>query len=306
VRLTKTTNQIKSTRDGQIIENLDIWVDNGDAILVTHDNVIIRNVRVHHKNGDGIHIQDASNVQILNSEIINADPPRGLATETSESIINIEVLRSPGLKVQNVTVRDGASGIHLWQSPDAQISHVDGYNFHGPFPRGQLVQFNNSGNSSLTDFYVYNDRYNSHPEDNVSVYASPNVRIANGVIDGNNSVSGVGVMFEAGSTGGRVTNVDAIHMGNGAFSSYANNVVFEDTRSFDSIYADQGRGWSSSNGLQWNISAGGISILNSTYTDLGNPKNIVWDRSKGVTVQLREDAGANPMSHITNDYDWVV
>jgi hypothetical protein len=202
VKLTKTTNQIKSTRDGQIIENLDVWVDNGDAILVTHDNVIIRNVRVHHKNGDGIHVQDASNVQILNSEIINADPPRGLATETSESIINIEVLRSPGLKVQDVTVRDGASGIHLWQSPNATVSHVDGYNFHGPFPRGQLVQFNNSGNSTLTDFYVYNDRYNSHPEDNVSVYASPNVRIANGVIDGNNSVSGVGVMFEAGSTGG--------------------------------------------------------------------------------------------------------
>ena len=59
-------------------------------------------------------------------------------------------------------------------------------NFHGPFPRGQFVQFDKSGNSSLTNFYVYNDPAHSHPEDNVSVYYSPNVTISNGLIDGNN------------------------------------------------------------------------------------------------------------------------
>ena len=47
-------------------------------------------------------------------------------------------------------------------------------------------------------------------------------------------------------------------------------------------------------------------IVERSYTDPGNPKNIVWDRSKGVTVQLREDTGATPMNHIANDFDWMV
>jgi hypothetical protein len=36
--------------------------------------------------------------------------------------------------------------------------------------------------------------------------------ITNGVIDGNNSPSGAGVMFEGNSQGGHVQNVDVIHM----------------------------------------------------------------------------------------------
>ena len=306
VRLTKTTSQIKSTRDGQIIENLDIWVDNGHGIQVTHDNVIIRNVRIHHKEGNGINLTGASGVRIENVEVINSSPPSGINPESSSKLSNIETLNSPNLTIRNVTVREGSTGIYLVDSPRANIEHVEGYNFHGPFPRGQFVQFNRSGDSSLKDFYAFNDPGRSHVEDIVSVYSSPNVKISNGVIDGNNSRTGVGIMFEAGSTGGRVTNVDAIHQGNGAFSSYVSNVVFDDTRTFDSIHADQGRGWSASNGLHWNVASGGVSILNSTYTDPGNPKNIIWDRSKAVVVQLREDGGANPMAHITNTFDWLV
>ena len=59
----------------------------------------------------------------------------------------------------------------------------------------------------------------------------------------------------------------------------ASNVVFDDTRSFDNIYADQGRGPSASNALIWNHNAPSVSILNSTYTDPGNPNNIVWEGS---------------------------
>jgi hypothetical protein len=306
VKLAKMTSPIKSSHAGQVIENLDIYVDSGNAIQISHDNVIVRNVRVHHKDGKGIYVVGAKNVKIENSEVINADPPRGLATESRDGITNIEALKAPDLTIRNVTVRDGSTGIYLVDSPSAEIAHVDGYNFHGPMPRGQFVQFNRSGNSSLTDFYSYNDKNNSHPEDNISVFASPNVRISNGVIDGNNSVTGVGIMFEHGSTGGRVNNVDAIHMGNGAFSSYADNVVFDDTRTFDSIYADQGRGMSASKGLHWNIAAGSISILNSTYTDPGNPSNISWDRSKASAYNVREDAGATLMSHITNNFGWLL
>jgi hypothetical protein len=304
--LTISNTTIESSYDGQVIENLDIYVEDGYGLEITHDNVIVRNVRIHHETGAGILVQDASNVQILNSEIINADPPRGQDPETSDEVMNIEVIRAAGLKIQNVTLRDGATGIHLYESPGAQISHVDGYNFHGPFPRGQFVQFNNSGDSTLTGFYVYNDPANSHPEDNISVYDSPNVEISDGVIDGNNSASGVGIMFENDSTGGHVTGVDVIHMGNGAFSSYADDVVYDTTRTFDSIWLDQGRGESLSNGLHWNHSASGVRILNSTYTNPGNPENISWGSSAAGMRDIQQDADAAPMARITNDFDWLI
>jgi len=232
-------------------------------------------------------------------------PPSGTNQGTNEND-DIVAQNAPNLTVQDTTVRDGSTGMYLLNSPGATISHVDGYDFHGPFPRGQFVQFDKSGNSSLTDFYAFNDPAHSSPEDVVSVYASPNTTISNGVIDGNNSQDGVGVMFENGSTGGRVTNVDAIHQANGAFSSYNSDVVFDHTRSFDNIATDQGRGLPSSNALIWNVSSPGVSIENSTYTHPADPGNIVWDASKAVVADVHQDPSATPMAHMTAQHDWLV
>ena len=303
--LTRSAKAIQSSYDGQVIEDLDLYVDSGDAIAVRHDNVIIRNVRIHHTEGSGIVVSSASNVTIENCEIINSSPPTGNGPETSTEIGNITAYASPNLTVDHVTLRDGSSGIYLLESPGATISNVEGYNFHGPFPRGQFVQFDKSGNSTLTDFYTYNDPAHSHPEDNISVYNSPNVKISHGVINGNNSPSGVAVMFEGNSAGGSVDHVDAIHQGNGAFSSYSKNVTFDYTRSFDNIATDQGRGLSMSNALIWNVSNTGISIHNSTYTNPAKPNNIVWDRNKAVLVDVRQDRNATPMdSPVHNHFDW--
>jgi len=306
IQLVRRTSAIKTSHAGQVIENLDLYVESGNAIQVSHDNVIIRNCRIHHKTGDGIQVMDAKNVTIENCEIINADPPEGLKPETSENIRNVYVYNSSGLKVENVTLRDGSTGILLDRSPGAVINHIDGYNFRGPFPRGQLVQFGSSPGGRLADFYVYNDPKNSWVEDNVSVYHSKNVRIENGVIDGNNSVTGVGVMFEGESQGGYVKNVDAIHQGNGGFASYSDEVVFENVRTFDSFNIDQGRGKPSSNGLQFGIVGSGVKFLRSTYTRPGNPNNIGWDISKAVTYEVRNDPRATPMAPIVNERRWAV
>ena len=301
---------IHTISDGQIIENLDIYVTSGDAITVTNDNVIIRNCRIHHQEGDGISLSGASNVTIQNCEIINASPPTGNGPETSAGILNILAYASPNLTVDHVTLRDGSSGMYLLDSPGATISNVEGFNFHGPFPRGQFVQFDKSGNSTLTNFYVYNDPAHSHVEDNVSVYYSQNVKISNGLIDGNNSPSGVGVMFEGDLGGGKVDHVDAIHMGNGAFSSYSPNVTFDYTRSFDNIATDQGRGLPLSNALIWNASASGIVITHSTYTHPGNPGNIAWDQKNIVDFvwgdgKIKADPSAIPVGDpVTNDFAW--
>ena len=55
VSLTHTTTAIHSSYDGQVIENLDIYVNNGDALTITNDNVTLRNVRIHHAEGNGVH-----------------------------------------------------------------------------------------------------------------------------------------------------------------------------------------------------------------------------------------------------------
>ena len=301
VELTLSTTPIRTSHDGQVIENLELHVASGDAITVTNDNVIIRNCVIYHQSGDGISLFGASNVTIENCEIINSSPPTGNRPETSADIININAYNSPNLTVDHVTLRDGSSGMYLLESPGTTISNVEGYNFHGPMPRGQFVQFDKSGDSSLTNFYVYNDPAHSYTEDNISVYNSPNVTVSNGLIDGNNSPSGVGVMFEGNSGGGLVSHVDAVHMGDGAFSSYSKDVTFDYTRSFDNIATDQGRGLPLSNALIWNVSNAGISIEHSTYTHPGNPSNIVWDDDKAVLADVHQDPNATPMQHpVTN------
>ncbi|MBD8906864.1 calcium-binding protein [Methylorubrum zatmanii] len=301
--LTYSTTPIRTTHDGQVIENLDLWVSDGDAIVVDHNNVVIRNVTIHHADGNGIVVDDASGVTVENSLIVNSDPPSGNQGETEVETTGIRVLNSPNFTASHVTLQDSGTGIYLGQSPGAKLSYVEGHNFHGPYPGGQFVQFFESPNGNLSNFAVSNDSNKSHVEDNVSVIESQNVSISNGVIDGNNSPSGVGVMFETNSQGGHVENVDVIHMGNGGFSSYSDDVTFINTRSFDNFAGDQGRGVSMSNGLIWNATGDGVKILDSTYTDPSVPNNIVWGPSSdGADVTAAPSA--TPMTPIHNVFSW--
>ncbi|EHP91262.1 calcium-binding protein [Methylorubrum extorquens] len=301
---TYSTTPIRTTYDGQVIENLDLWVSDGDAIRVDHDNVVIRNVTIHHADGNGIVVEDVSGVTVQNSLIVNSDPPTGNGGETDAETTGIRVVNASGFTASHVTLQDSGTGIYLGQSPNAKLSYIEGHNFHGPFPGGQLVQFYQSPNGSLSDFAVTNDASHSHVEDNVSIIDSQNVSIANGVIDGNNSPSGAGVMFEGNSQGGHVQNVDVIHMSNGGFSSYSDDVSFVDTRSFDNDAGDQGRGASLSNGLIWNATGHNVTIDDSTYTDPGVANNIVWGTSS-AGADVSAAPSATPMTPIQNVFDWV-
>ncbi len=301
--LTTSTTPIRTTHDGQVIENLDLWVSDGDAIRVEHDNVVIRNVTIHHADGHGIVVEDSSGVTVENSLIVNSDPPDGNQGLSGEAT-GIHVVNSPGFTASHVTLRDSGTGIYLGQSPGATLSHIEGHDFHGLYPSGQFVQFFHSPDGSLTNFSVTNDPNNSHVEDNVSIIGSQNVTIAHGVIDGNTSPSGVGVMFEGDSQGGRVEDVDVIHMGNGGFSSYSDDVTFIDTRSFDNIAEDQGRGDPMSNAVIWNASGDDVSIQDSTYTNPAVANNIAWGpSSSGADVAAAPSA--TPMTPIENLFDWV-
>jgi len=171
----------------------------------------------------------------------------------------------------------------------------------GPFPRGQCVQFDKSNNSALRDFSCENDN-SSWTEDNINVYESNNVTVQRGLIDGNNSPTGDGVMFECGDrahaymNAGSVLDVDTINQGNGCFGGWGvSNVVFQRVRAARTHCTGwAGRGAPSSGAL---VFAGGkeagqvpshnLQIINASYAELCK-KNLVWPGSAFTRVELVE------------------
>ncbi|MCC0807772.1 hemolysin [Methylobacterium sp. W2] len=296
-------------RDGDVIRNLDIYVDSGPGIDVDHvKNVTIENVRIHingnggAEEGAGIRVMRGDNVTIKNVEVFNEGAPAAGAERTPDHY-GISAFEANKLSVTNATFHDTSSGILLQYSPGAELEGIEGYDMRGPFPRGQLVQFGNSPDSTLNNFYVHNDPKVAWTEDNISIYFSDNVTVSNGVIDGNNSPSGQGVIFE-NSNNGTVRNVDAIHMGNGAFADYGQNNTFESTRSFDNIAGDQGRGHPLSNALIWSVNENTV-VTDSSYQNAGNPNNIVWGPGNiGAGIDVTEVTGQRPVAHLTNAFMW--
>lgn len=133
--------------------------------------------------------------------------------------------------------------------------------------------------------------------------------VSNGVIDGNNSPSGQGVIFED-SNNGLASHIDAIHMGNGAFADFGSNNTFDYTRSFDNIATDQGRGEAPlSNALIWGLSDTTV-VTHSSYQNPANPDNIIYgggyeDEAHQGTIDVTQVTGQTPMAHLANDFLWA-
>jgi hypothetical protein len=169
----------------------------------------------------------------------------------------------------------------------------------GPFPRGQCVQFDKCNHSILTDFSCENSNA-SWTEDNINVYESNNVTIRRGLIDGNNSPSGDGVMVESSGIPGLVTtglvdSVDAIRQGNGCFGGWGvSNVIFANVRAgWTHCTGWSGRAKPSSNSLvfaggqEGKVQSAGLQIVNSTYSSLC-VKNLVWPSTAFSKIALTE------------------
>lgn len=234
---------LKATYSGQVIENL--WVEasgTGPAIDVSNfDGVVIRNVVVFHMNGPGILIANAANVTIDNVRVINrAAPDRGPhAGERPDNRVNIVGLETDNLQIKNTYLEKGSSGIYLLDSRNPVLSRIQGFDFRGPLPRGQLVQFDKCINPVLDTFSVVNPGSTAWTEDVINAYGSIDPIIRNGYIEGVNSPTGHGVLIEngAGGSGGLVENVDVRYWVNGAFmaATDSRNVTFRNVRAFDGL-----------------------------------------------------------------------
>jgi Right handed beta helix region len=294
---------IVASYNGQVIENLRIEVTGRPAIVVNGlSNVAIRNVEILHKNANGIQAFHADDLSIDNVNIVHTGTQAPNPTIEQN---NIFVYSSHGLVVRNARLTGGSAGIYVLESPGAHLSFLEGHNFRGPNPRGQLAQFSLSAGGLLEDFSVTNVVGVASPEDVVSIYQSSRTLVRRGLVDGNDSTHGVGVNIEF-SEDCLIEDVDAIHQSNGSFGAhYSSSITFRRTRAKDNICHDQGRGRPASGGIIWsgynNVS--GLRIEDSQHWNRCNPSAIVYDVDRFFVVQLREQ-DFTPRAPIALRFPW--
>jgi hypothetical protein len=290
------------TRDGQLISNLIIHSNGEPAISVDgHRAVRIENVRIEHRGSSGIRFTSADDLRIENVsvELVGDEV-------TLPEWVNIVGVSSNNVVMTNIRVSRGAAGIYLVDSPGSRMTSVEVHDFRGPFPRGQLLQWNRSDRGSLEDFSVVNDE-TARPQDNINVYDSAGALIRRGLLVGNNSEAGVGVMIEGAASSATVEDVDAIKMGNGCFSAVGARAVFRRTRCRDNRCDDQGRGRPVSGGLMWAGSdhQGGAccQIEASSYFHPCNPTNVYWPQNAFKHLDL-VSADFSPRLPIRASFCW--
>ncbi len=285
---------IVATKNNQKIQNLVITADKGPGIDVNgKSGVTIKNVIIRHSAGPGIRLQGAANTTISGVDIIHTGGPAKGANRSDQEN-NIDCYDSANLTVTNARLTGGSSGIFLLQCPGSRLSTIEGHDQRGPFPRGQLVQWDKSNNARLTDFSNETSLTKSWPEDNVNVYKSKNVIIQRGLLDGNNAPTGDGVLIDVGSSDVLVEDVDGVRQGNGCFGIWgkgAGGITLRGTRCRDTV-CDGVRGVPSSNSLGWAIDPErgkvGIRIEGAKYFNFCNPGSIVWDETMLDVGQFAE------------------
>jgi hypothetical protein len=290
----KASGPVVVTRDNQVISNLRITAKTGPGITILgHSGVRINNVVVLHQYGPGIQLKASSGVTISNADIVfTGAKPSG--PNPSADFNNIDCYHSPNLTVNNVRVTRGSTGIYLNRCHGSRLKFIEGHDQRGPFPRGQLVQWDGANDGLLEDFSNETSLINSWPEDNLNMYWAKRVIIRRGLIDGNNAPYGDAVMIDEKSSNALVEDVDAVHQGNGCFGIWGGgdgNVTFRNTRCRDTVCKSV-RGKLSSGSLAWTVDprtkTGNLHIVNATYANVCNPTNIVWEAKSLTTKQITQ------------------
>lgn len=312
---------VKVAEDGQVVEWLSITTtDTTPGIYVEgKKDVIIRNVKIQHNAqttwpyGNGIYFSSAPNITIYNVEVNLVGVESGPLPDLHN--YNIFGTGSSRPQISNIRTSGGSTGIELDTCEGGVVSNFVATNVRGPYPRGQCFQASTSDNVLLQDFYCHNDN-SSWTEDCVSIWRSSNGTVRRGLIDGNNSPSGVGVMIEQddiSKSDGLVEDVDAVRMGDGCFSAYGGrNIRFVRTRCRENHCA----GWSNrtapmSKGLVFaagdenGVSATNITIEQGVYFDVCNPDKLIWSAHDGAwTKEDLTEADFTLRSPVSVQFCW--
>ncbi|MDD5263094.1 MAG: hypothetical protein PHD76_14725, partial [Methylacidiphilales bacterium] len=286
-----SSGPVSFTADNQTISGLTIIVPNGSSTpavtLAGHKGCKLLNCLIKHQLGTGVSITGGSDDYTIDTCNIICTAAPAVGPNPNSGMNNIYVNASARGKINNVRLENGSTGIYMVQcSQGPTITQIEGHNMRGPFPRGQLMQADNSPNGSLSNFSIVNDRNIAWTEDCINIYECSGWSISQGLIDGNNSPSGDNIIFEgypgALTTSGTVDHVDSIHFGNGAFGcAGAQNIVFTNCRAdYVSLASWQGRGTPLSNGLIFGaINNGTNHSSNITYAS-----TCLWGPNAGTNI----------------------
>lgn len=302
---------VSSSYTGQVISNLDIEANGSPGVLVQHADVTIRNVRILHSGAHGIYGNNAPGLAVEYVEIENIGAPDvGAAASTQEC--NIYIWTCARASISHAKLLKGSSGIYAVNSPDTEYDNIEGYDFRGPYPRGQLVQWNNSPRGRLTNFSGTFDDTTSWPEDCINILYSDDVYISTGVVNGNNSPGGGGVVVE-GSVGVVVEDVDAIYQLCGSFASAtgSQDTIFRNCRSKWQRNEDLGRGLPRSNSLSFGsfgtdedgVLVAGTRFENCQWYGNAHPGNIQWDKSTMAYSSIVQ-ADFTPREPLAMEFVW--
>ncbi len=146
---------VSASADSEVIENLRITADCEVGIRVDgHVDVTIRNVEIHHSCTHGIAANFADGLTIQDVRIVRTDVPQAGPAPTIGN--NIHIANSDNIRVTRAQLWRGSSGFWSVNSFDAQLRFIEGHDFRGPFPRGQLAQFDKSPSCLLENFSAEN------------------------------------------------------------------------------------------------------------------------------------------------------
>ena len=299
--------------NNQVIENKLVT---GSINVNGKSGVTIRNCQVNFPGGIGIEAWDCTNLTIQDCKVCNTNHPTGQREGYGEYKC-IQLHGGGPYTLTRVYVEE-AAGIYAYAcTGKITVSFLEGHNIRGTQAslRGQLIQLNNcTGGLLMEDFSCECPANNSWTEDNINLYDSGgSVQIRRGLIDGNNSPSGCGMMFE-GVNGALVEDVDCVHMGNGAFAVYSSgpassagtsaNMTYRRCNTRDNIATDQGRGPPLSGGSSFNSSPGctNTKFEQCLYWNV-KEQGLSWDDATMTTRDLKKQE-FTARAPIRNKYGW--
>lgn len=242
-RYNKVKNKtIVVTKHGQTISNKVIYAGINEACGIDingYNDVKISNVTIYHAN-NGICVKNAARLKINGLQLISLAAPttgphcernnNSLSTaecwggkgKPANSRLGLYLSNSSNAIINNISSFQSSSAVYALNSNNIKLSKVRCLDMRGPLPRGQCVQFNATHNSSIDTFYAKNIYNQSYSEDNINAYYSNNIVVKNGLIDGNWSIHGIGIIADTSSDNMQVSNIDFLHMSNAAINVWSN------------------------------------------------------------------------------------
>ncbi len=232
----KSSEPIDLKEDNFTIENLEINSPSHSKCgikLSNRKNITIKNISIRHA-GAGICIFNSENITIEAVKLVNTISVAGPhcrpgltvqecknthRTKHPEKLYpvnthnNIWIQNSKKVKISRAYLEKGESGIFAYKTSALEMRHIHCSDIRGPYWRGQCVQVQASHGAIISNFYIQQFFETSSGHDNINAYESSDVIVQNGLIDGNYSRNGVGVIADKDAHNMTVRNVDVIHNG---------------------------------------------------------------------------------------------